>query len=172
MRCSSLLRSRIGCRLPSRSSTRLASSYQLVHDRVGPEVASSLIVDAPPQRLVTGVAGEVVGGVDLDAMPIGIAQVEVERVGDAVAARAAFDVMELVGGAERVGEVEDVVRLGTREREVMQSRRRALGRGDVVHRLLAEHPRRVQRAVVVLDGLRQTEAQRGVPLVERLARRR
>jgi hypothetical protein len=34
--------------------------------------------------------------------------------------------------------------------------------------LLTEHPCRVQRAVVVLDGLRQSEAEAGVPLVERL----
>ena len=37
-----------------------------------------------------------------------------------------------------------------------------------MNRLLAKHPRRVQRAVVVFDCLRETEAQRGVPLVERL----
>ena len=71
-------------------------------------------------------------------------------------------------GAERVGHVEDVVRLGAGKREVVQPWRRTLRRGDVVHGLLAKHPRRVQRAVVVFDGLGETEAQRRVPLVERL----
>ena len=168
MRCSSLLRSRIGCSVAVEVEHAAGLLVPTRHDRVGPEVASPLIVDAPPQRLVARVAGEVVGGVDLDAVPVGIAEVEVERVGDAVPARTALDVVELVGRTQRVGEVEDVVRLGTREREVVQPRRRALRRRDVVHRLLAEHPRRVQRAVVVLDGLRQPEAEAGVPLVERL----
>ena len=72
------------------------------NNRVGPEVAASLIIDAPSQWLVTRVAGEVVGGVDLDAVTVGIAQVQVERVRHAVAAGAAFNVVEFVGGAQGV----------------------------------------------------------------------
>ena len=69
---------------------------------------------------MTRIAGEVIGGVELDTVTIGITQVQIERVGDSVSPGAAFDVLELVGRAKRVGQVEDVMRLGTGKSEVVQ----------------------------------------------------
>ena len=65
------------------------------HDGVGPEVAAALVVDVPAHRLVARITGEVVGRVDLDAVAVGVADVEVERVRHAVAAGATFDVTDL-----------------------------------------------------------------------------
>jgi hypothetical protein len=58
---------------------------------------------------VVGVAGVVVGGVDLHPVPVGIAQVEVEGVGDAVPPGAAFDVVFLADRAEEVCGAQDLV---------------------------------------------------------------
>jgi hypothetical protein len=92
------------------------------HDRVGPEVAAALVVDVPADRLVVGITGEVVGRVDLDPVPVVVAEVQVERVRHAVAAGPALDVLREVAGADHVAQAEDVVRLGHGERDVVQHR--------------------------------------------------
>ena len=132
------------------------------HDRVGPEVAAPLVVDVPAQRLVVGIAGEVVRRVDLDPVAVVVAEVDVEGVGHAVAAGAALDVVGEVERADGVAQAQDVVRLGHREPEVVELGPGAEREGHVVDGLLAEHPRRVQRPVRVLDRLGQPEAEVGV----------
>src|SRR6202012_3415243 len=60
-------------------------------DRVAPEVAPPGVAHRPAEHRVVRVAGVVVGGVDLQPVPVGAAQVHVERVGDAVPAGPALD---------------------------------------------------------------------------------
>ena len=57
--------------------------------RLGPpERPAAGVVDRPPQRLVLGITGVVIARVQLDAVPVGIAQVDEECVRDAMAPRA------------------------------------------------------------------------------------
>ncbi len=136
------------------------------HHGVPPKITTPWVVHVPAQRLMTRVAGEVVRGVDLDAVSIGIAKVQVERIRHTVSAGTTFEAALLVERTEEVGDMEDVMGLGDRKREVVQSRRRSLCRGDVVNRLLSIHPRREQLpGCGVLDGFRKTEAKLGVPTV-------
>ncbi len=77
---------------PSRSSTTRRLGVPGRDDRVAPEVAPPRVEHRPAQHRVVRVAGVVVGGVDLQPVPVGVAQVHVERVGHAVPAGTALDV--------------------------------------------------------------------------------
>src|ERR671936_1330076 len=55
---------------------------------VAPEATPLVIGDAPPERFEVGIPGPVIGGVELDAMAIRVTQVEIERIADAMSARA------------------------------------------------------------------------------------
>src|SRR5574337_1617380 len=81
------------------------------HDGVAPPVAALVVVHVPGDDRVVGVAGVVVLRVDLDAVAVRIAQVQVERVRHPVAARAALD---RVGAAQRAELVADRDRKSTR----------------------------------------------------------
>jgi hypothetical protein len=113
---------------------------------------------------VAGIAGVVVAGVELDPVPVGIAQVDVEGVGHAVPAGAPLDLRLGVQRAEDVAGPQHLVRFVDEESQVVQARPGTPGEGHVVHGRLAEHPRGVQ-GVLVLDGLGQAEAERGVVVV-------
>src|SRR5258707_2225163 len=60
--------------------------------RRAPQRLPARILQRPAQRFVVVVAGEVVAGVEFEAVAVGIPDVEEERIRDAVAARAALDV--------------------------------------------------------------------------------
>ena len=90
-------------------------------DGVAPPVAALVVVHVPGDDRVVGVARVVVLGVDLDAVAVWIAQVEVERVRDAVAARPALDAVRLAQRAELVADRENVVLLVRREAHVVHA---------------------------------------------------
>src|SRR5690606_35039699 len=90
------------------------------HDRVAPPVAALIVVHVPRDHRVVGVAGVVVLRVDLHAVPVRVAQVQVERVGYAVPTGPALDGIGVPAGAEDVADRQDVVLL-------------VRGEGDVVH---------------------------------------
>src|SRR5207247_268745 len=71
-----------------------------VRDGVRPVAAALRVGRAPADRLEVGIARVVVPGVELDPVPVGVADVDVERVRDAVAPGAALD----RGLAVRAGE--------------------------------------------------------------------
>jgi hypothetical protein len=119
---------------------------------VAPEVPAAGVADGPAQDRVAGVAGEVVAGVDLDPVAVGVPQVHVEGVGDAVPAGAALDRVLAVQRAEDVADPQHLVRFVGEEAQVVQARAVSSGERDVVHGLLAEHPGGVER-LVVLDRL-------------------
>ena len=118
-----------------------------------------MIVHIPGDHGVVGVARVIVLRVDLDAVPVGIANVEVERVRDAVPAGSALDAVAHAQGAQLVADRDDVVLLVGGERDVVHARPVAAGHGGVVHGGLAAHPRGVDDAVAVLDILGDPETE-------------
>jgi hypothetical protein len=131
---------------------------------VTPEVPAARVADRPAQHRVTGVAGVVVAGVELDPVPVGIAQVDVEGIGHAVPAGSALDQELLVQRAEDVADPQHLVRLMHEERHMVQAGPVSPGERHVVHGLLAEHPGRVE-GLLVLDRLGQAEPQGRVVLI-------
>src|SRR5699024_10346218 len=127
--------------------------------RGAPPVAALVVVHVPGDHRVVRVAGPVVLGVDLHPVAVRVAQVEVEGVGDAVPAGAAFDVVAPAQRAEPVADREDVVLLVGGEGDVVHPRAVAAGHGGVVHGGLAAHPGGVGGAVAVLDVLGDAEAE-------------
>ena len=71
---------------------------------------------------MVGIDGEIVRGEQLDAMAVGIAHVEEERVGNAVASGAALHVGEIAGGRHHVANVDDVEHACRPQPDVMQAR--------------------------------------------------
>ena len=110
------------------------------------------------------VAGEVVAGVELEAVAVGIADVEEERVRNAVAAGAALDVLQIAAGGHHVAQVQDVHRRRHPIGEMMQARATAIGDGEVVDIALAVHPGRRDAPVraVLLAVFGEAEAEPGV----------
>jgi hypothetical protein len=131
---------------------------------MAPEVPAPRVADRPAQHRVTGVAGEVVAGVELHPVPVRVPQVHVEGVGHPVPARPALDQEFLVQRAQDVADPQHLMRLMGEEPQVVQARPRSPGERHVVHGLLAEHPGGVER-LIVLDRLGQAEAQARVVLV-------
>src|ERR1700730_682373 len=111
---------------------------------MAPEVATPGIGDIPAQDRMTWIAGVVVAGVDLQAMAVGVTQVDVEGVGYPVPPGTPFDMALLAQGPEDVADPEHVMRLVREEPQVMQARPGAAGEGHVMHGLLAVHPGGVQ----------------------------
>src|ERR1700730_11876119 len=131
---------------------------------MAPEVATPGIGDIPAQDRMIWIAGVVVAGVDLQAMAVRVAQVDVEGVGYPVPSGTSLDVALLAQGPEEVAHPEHVMRLVREDPEVMEARPGAAGEGHVVHGLLAVHPGGVQ-SLGVLDRFRQAEAERPVVLI-------
>ena len=84
-----------GRHVPSRSSTSVASVYQVGTTASPQKSRRRRSCTLQRSGLLVGVTGEVVAGVDLDPVPVGVAQVDVEGVRHAVAAGAALDVVLL-----------------------------------------------------------------------------
>src|SRR5699024_8167269 len=101
----------------------------------------------------------VILGVDLHAVAVGVAQVEVEGVGDPVPAGAAFDVVGEPQGAELIADGQDVVLFVGGEGYVVHPGSGAAGHGGVVDGGLAPHPRGVGGARLVLDVFGDPEAE-------------
>jgi hypothetical protein len=116
-------------------------------------------VHVPGDDGVVGVAGVVVLRVDLDAVAVGVAQVQVERVRDAVAAGAALDGVRAAERAELVADREDVVLSCVAKATWCMRGPSPPVIGGVVHGGLAAHPRGVDGALLVLDVLRDAEAE-------------
>src|SRR5690606_7811291 len=125
-----------------------------------PEAAAAGVGNRPAQRRVVRVAGVVVAGVQLDAVTVGVAQVDEEGVGHPVAAGTALDRVHVAGGGELVADAQDAGRLGQPHREVVQARAGPGGQRDVVDGRLAPQPRAGQLLVVAVgrDVLRGAEA--------------
>ncbi len=133
---------------------------------MAPEVPAPRVTDRPAQYRVAGVAGVVVAGVELHAVPVRVAQVHVEGVGHAMPTGPALDLGFAMQCAEDVADPQHLVRLVGEEPQVVQPRPLSPGERHVVHGLLAEHPGGVER-LIVFDRLGQAETQRGVVLVGR-----
>src|SRR5699024_3337708 len=127
--------------------------------RVAPPVAALVVVHVPGDHGVVRVAGVVVLGVDLHPVPVRVAQVEVERVGDSVPAGASFDAVAAAQRPELVADGQDVVLFVGGEGDVVHPRAVAAGHRGVVHGGLAAHPGGVDGAGVVADVLGDPEAQ-------------
>src|ERR1700675_981053 len=63
--------------------------------RCAPQRLPPRIFQRPAQGFMVVIAGEVVAGVEFEAMAVGIPDIEEERIRDAVAARSALDVLEI-----------------------------------------------------------------------------
>src|SRR5262249_14724777 len=61
--------------------------------RCAPQRLPSRILQGPAQRLVVVIAGEIIAGVELQTVAVGIQDIYEERVGDAVPAGPALDVL-------------------------------------------------------------------------------
>src|SRR5699024_7006053 len=129
------------------------------HHRVAPPVAALVVVHVPGDQGVVRVAGVVVLGVDLHAVTVRVAQVEVERIGHPVPAGAAFDAVAAAQGPEFVADGQDVVLLVGGEGDVVHPGPVAAGHRGVVHGGLAAHPGSVDGAGLVADVLGDPEAQ-------------
>src|SRR4051812_8744068 len=66
--------------------------------RCTPQRLPARVLQRPAQRLMVVIAGKVVAGVELESMAVGIPDIEKECVGNAVAAGAALDVLQVSAG--------------------------------------------------------------------------
>ena len=130
-------------------------------------VAPLVIVNIPGQGRVVRVAGVVILSVDLNAVSVRVAQVQVESVGDAVPAGAALDSVRLADGTDVVADVQNLMLLVSGERDVVQARSVATGERNIVHCRLAIQPRGVAGALRILNILRDPKAERLVVCTSR-----
>src|SRR5262245_60691539 len=63
--------------------------------RGAPQRLALRISEVPPDGLMVGIDGQIVGAIKLDAVAVRIADIEEERVGDPVPAGTAFDVAHI-----------------------------------------------------------------------------
>src|SRR5699024_7994943 len=113
------------------------------YNRGAPPVTALVVVHVPGDNRVVWVAGPVVLGVDFYAVTVWITQVEVERVGNTVAAWAAFDGIRAAQGTEAVTDRQDVVLLVCCEGNVVHPWAIATGHRGVVNGRFTTHPRSV-----------------------------
>src|SRR5690242_12852979 len=78
--------------------------------RRAPQRLATRIGQRPAQRLVIMIHGEIVAGVELEAVAVGIADIEEERVRDAVTAGTALQVLQVAAGCHHVAEMQHVHR--------------------------------------------------------------
>src|SRR3954454_172660 len=78
--------------------------------RCAPQRLTTRIAQRPAQRLMVVIAGEIVAGVELQTVAVGIPDIEEERIRDAVAPRAALDVLHKTLRGHYVAEMDDVHR--------------------------------------------------------------
>src|SRR5262245_60930801 len=98
-------------------------------------------------------------------MAIGIAEIDEQRVADAVTAGPALEIAAIAEAAGDVAHVNEVAALRHREGEVMQARTTAVGEHDVMRIALALQPGAPQFVAAVGCGeLGQPETERGVEL--------
>src|SRR6202790_1586544 len=93
------------------------------------------------------IAGEVIAGVKLDTMAIGIADIQKKRIGDTVAARPALDIFDKAAGRHHIAEVQDIHRRRHPVGKMVQARAVSVGNGKVVDIALAMHPGRGDAAI-------------------------
>src|SRR6266576_1166340 len=72
------------------------------------------------------IPSEIIAGVELEAMAVGVAEIEEERIRNAVATGTALDVLQEAAGSHDIAE--------------MQARALAIGDGEVVHIAFAMQP--------------------------------
>ncbi len=131
-----------------------------------PQRLPARIPERPAQRLVVVVHGVVVAGVELEAMAGGIANIEKEGVGDAVAGGAPLHVVEITARGHHVAQMQDVHRGRHPVSEMMQTGTFAVGDGEIMHIALAMHPGGGDASVraILLGELGQAEAEPGVEI--------
>ncbi|ENN88749.1 hypothetical protein RHSP_43422 [Rhizobium freirei PRF 81] len=128
--------------------------------RRAPKCLALRILEVPLDRLQIGIDRLIVRAVDLDAVAVGIEDIEEEGVGDAVASRTALDVADPAGGRHQIEQVDDVERCRHPEGGVVQTRAAAIGEGDIVDAALAVGPGSPETAgFFVLSVLRDAEAE-------------
>src|SRR6266704_5495216 len=110
--------------------------------RRSPQGLPARILQRPAQWFVVVIPSEIIAGVELQTMAVGIANIEKERVGDAVAARTALDVLEEAARGHHVAQMQHVHRGRHPIGKMMQARAVAVGDGEIMHIALAMHPRR------------------------------
>src|SRR5882757_2748768 len=86
------------------------------------------------------IPSEIIAGVELEAMAVGVADIEEERIRNAVATGTALDVLQEAAGSHDIAEMQDVHRRRYPIGEVMQARALAIGDGEVVHIAFAMQP--------------------------------
>src|SRR6476620_2074545 len=86
------------------------------------------------------IAGEIVAGIELEPVAVGIADIEKECIGNAVSAGAALDVLQETAGGHYVAEVQNVHRGRHPIGKMVQARASAVGDGKIVDVALAVHP--------------------------------
>ena len=112
------------------------------------------------------IPGEIIAGVEFEAVAVGVAHVEEERVGNAVAAGAALDVLQVAAGGHHVAEMQDVHRGRHPIGEMVQARALAVGDRKIMHIALAVQPGGGDAAVrpVLLGIFGQAEAEPGIEI--------
>src|SRR5579875_2687952 len=120
------------------------------------------ILLVPANRLEVGIDDHIVARIELDAVAVGIEDVEEHRVRNAVTARSTFDRSFEVGTSQNIGRPQHVARLLHPEARVMNPRSRTSHHRDVVDVLLAMQPGgpQMRRNVVRLGVLRALETER------------
>src|SRR5699024_8594158 len=129
------------------------------YNRGAPPVTALVVVNVPGDNWVVWVAGPVVLGVDLYAVTVWVAQVEVEGVGNTVAAWATFDGIRAAQGTQAVTDGQDVVLLVGCECNVVHAWAVATGHRGVVNGWFTTHPSGVDGAVFVRDFFGDAEAE-------------
>src|SRR5579872_3627406 len=128
-----------------------------------PQCLTLRVGEAPPNGFEIGIDSLVVGAIDLDAVAVGIADIEEERIRYAVPARPTLDIAEIAGGRHQVEQVDNVERGRDPERDMVKARTQSVRKGDVMDAALAMHPSRPKlRPVVGVGIFRHAKADRGV----------
>src|SRR5258708_37083409 len=108
--------------------------------RRAPQGLPPRVLQRPAHRLMVVIPGEVIAGVELQAMAIGDADIQKERVGDAMAAGTALDVLEEAAGSHHVAQMQYIHCGRHPVSKMVQARSLAVGDGEVVQIALPIRP--------------------------------
>src|SRR2546426_11494611 len=123
---------------------------------MAPEGGPSWVVDAPPDGPQVWIGHKIISGVKFDPIAVAIAQVDEQRVRQAVPARPTLDGVLVSGAGHDVTRAQYCQRISHPKPGVVQPGSPAVHQREVVYVVLAVQPRRpeLRRAVICLRVLR------------------
>src|SRR5579862_4639507 len=126
-----------------------------------PQRLPARILQRPAHRRMVVIAGEIVAGVELQTVTVGIPDIEKEGVRDAMPAGPALEILQIAARGHYVAQMQDVHGARHPIGKMVQARALAVGQGEVMHIALTLQPSRCNSPIraVFLGIFRQAEAE-------------